>query len=278
MRYGFAFALLAVCFWCATGFKESTRLVKVKKDGTGVLHVRVLFNPALLPEQAVVFDEGKLKDAAGRYGLGVRFIAGKEIKADNGWRGYIAKYSFYDIGRLELLPDTLPDDADKGAADRRGWKFAFTKPEKADGVAILSILPRGTDPEAEGEDEEEEDDTTPAAKGGKKKAAADDDAAGTADEEEASVEVRRQLRGRRHSTYVQVEGKIVEAAAAPLAPYRSQKLSGTLVLADEQWEAMWRHPEARKLLKLDDPDIALLANRKVPGLRYLKKRLTVKFQ
>ena len=278
MRYGFFFALLAVCFVCTTGFKESTRLIKVQKDGTGVIHVRVLFNPALLPENAVVFDEAKLKEDASKYGLGVRYIAGKDIKAENGWRGFIAKYSFYDVSRLEILPDTLPPDIDREGAAKRGWKFAFTKPDKPDGAAILKIMPRDARAD-EGDDEAAGDDDDDDKKGAAATAAEDDDdAAAVTEEEETNVEVRRQLRGRRHVTYLQVEGKIAEAGVAKLTPYRSQKFPETLILDDEQWEVMWRNPEARKLLKMEDPDITLLANRKMPGLRILNKKLTVRFQ
>ena len=86
----------------ATGYKETTRIIKLSKDGSGVIHVRVLLNPQLMEEDSVYFMDKVLEQRAKYFGEGVRYIAGKDATGANGWKGYIAKYAFTDINKLKI--------------------------------------------------------------------------------------------------------------------------------------------------------------------------------
>ena len=109
----------------ACGFTESSRIIKVKKDGSGVILVRVLFNPKNLEEGEKAHDPEVLKKAI--FGKGVQYIVSTECKVEKtGWVGYLAKYAFADINDVRIFPASLPRAATVGADDviyKSGWRF-----------------------------------------------------------------------------------------------------------------------------------------------------------
>ncbi len=271
------------------GFRESTRIIKINKDGAGVIHVRVLFNPDYLKENAVVFNEVKLKKAAGKFGGGgIRFLAGQEQSSQNGWKGYIAKYAFSDVRKLKIYPLHLPADLDPKDDDMgpSGWRFGFTK----GGAATLKIIPlslgggneggraRGKEEDDEDEEwDEDEDDEDWDQDEGKDEDEwededeDDEDAEDEEEEDEEQLQARQQ--GRRDVTYIQVAGKIVENNAK----YSSQRLPNTIILNDEQWDVMWQSKRVQRLVKDGDLDIYELGN-KVKGYRTVLKRVSIRFE
>ena len=65
MRHACTLLLLATAWVLGSGFVKSTRIVKVKADGSGAIHVRRLFNLGL-PDEALAkraaLDKEKLKE------------------------------------------------------------------------------------------------------------------------------------------------------------------------------------------------------------------------
>ncbi len=292
--------LLFCVFALSTGFKEVTRIIKVNPDGTGVIHVRVLFNPKLLDENAKVFDLEKVKAEAGKLGTGVKYVAAKAITSEQtNWKGYIAKYSFYDIKELEIRPASLPSDIDveEFEDELAGWKFIFKKPDVEGGTASLKIIPANMalgdddddwedddddgwedddddwedddddDWEDDDDDDWEDDDDDD-----------DEDGDWAGDDDDDDPEERLQQRGRRYVTYVQVQGEVTKTDPEDMKTLQSKKMVNTITINDEQWEVMWTNPTARKYMKMENRNLAPLIGRKIAGFRTVNRKITVLFR
>ncbi|MEZ5329151.1 MAG: hypothetical protein R3F19_29235 [Verrucomicrobiales bacterium] len=101
------------------GCIESSVVVKVKKDGSGILHMRthtaaLVFNG----EEADNNDENipnreKLIAHAGKLGKGVTLQSFKKSKNRSGWPGFEVIYAFDDINDVEVHSLMISDDDEK---------------------------------------------------------------------------------------------------------------------------------------------------------------------
>ena len=248
------------------GFVESSRIIKVKKDGSGEILVRVLYNPKHLEEGEKYHNPEVLK--ATPYGMGVQFIVSTECKDEKtGWVGYLAKYTFADVNDIRIFPASIPRAATVGADDviyKSGWRFSTGKkkaaaPTEGDefdeeveeaapepevveapaepGAFKLEIIPLFTDFEPEGDD-------------------------GFVDGEEEELVVEEDLemkllqKGRRYVTYIQFLDEIDKENTTVPENYFSKTVENTVVLNDEQFDVMWSKPAARERILQEEPDFA----------------------
>ncbi len=284
-RFGIL-SILAACLMCSTGFVEMTRLIKVNKNGSGSIVVRVLYNPEQLTDDFQVHDVAKLKQAV--YGKGVRFVISKEVEGRNGWKGYMAKYHFSDVEELRIFPGSLPRAATADKEDEirlSGWRFEFKsvepvaaaddkeKPKKkkddamasAEKIQILEIVPLVTD--------------LPAEEGGGGDDFFDEAPPIVTNEEPEDLALREQQKGRRYVTYVQVDGTINDEKSTVPAGYKSKERPNTVVLNDEQFENIWKSgPTARTEIAAEEPNFARIHPDKTVGYRTMIKKAKIVFK
>jgi len=100
-----------------TGCLEVNTTIHLNKDGSGTLEESVLMSSEVLQmisafassfdstkadsNKFSLFKEDELRADTSKYGSGIKYITGKEIK-ENGKEGYRAIYSFTDINKLQI--------------------------------------------------------------------------------------------------------------------------------------------------------------------------------
>jgi hypothetical protein len=173
-----AFALLTIIGF--TGCIEESTVVKVKKDGSGVIHHREYSNAGAAmgalgglgggdAEDSEPDDEGpseeELKAQAKKMGEGVTLKSLRKGKNKNGWKGYEAIFAFEDINKLkvEMLGKDAgdleqPDPA--GDAPDEQEKPELVEFEMKDGVLTITTPdPDGGEGQTgTGKDESDEND------------------------------------------------------------------------------------------------------------------------
>ncbi|EDY16169.1 hypothetical protein CfE428DRAFT_6273 [Chthoniobacter flavus Ellin428] len=104
---------LAGCF-------QMERVIKLKPDGSGTIEETMMIPKAALADfqkfapgnkPPDVFDEDRLKQAAGKMGEGVTFVSAKKMSSDAG-EGFSVVYAFTDINKLKI--DQNPGDSMSG--------------------------------------------------------------------------------------------------------------------------------------------------------------------
>lgn len=117
MKTLFTVSLLFIFTVFFTGCLEVDTTIHLNKDGSGTLEETVLMSSQVVQMLASfansfdstaadsnsfsLFKEDELKSDTVKYGSGIKYISGKEIK-ENGKEGYTALYSFDDINKLEI--------------------------------------------------------------------------------------------------------------------------------------------------------------------------------
>ena len=169
-----AIAVLPTLF--LTSCFEQSIVVKVNKDGSGIVHERSYMNTAMggmmggligageegAEAEAAVPDilpsEDELKENASEMGEGVTFQSVSPSKNKAGWSGYEVVYAFTDINKVQLdmsdLGSSMGDDmaelAEEAGAEEEG-EPEFITFEMADGVLkIVTPDPSGSLAEAGG--------------------------------------------------------------------------------------------------------------------------------
>ena len=100
-----------------TGCLEVDTTIHLNKDGSGTLEESVLLSSQVIEmissfatsfdstsadtNKFSIFKEDELIADTAKYGSGVKYISGKEVK-ENGKEGYTAIYSFKDINKLKI--------------------------------------------------------------------------------------------------------------------------------------------------------------------------------
>jgi hypothetical protein len=115
-------------------------LMKLKKDGSGTLVEKVLFDASLLEELLSQMpgekmpkpwdvNEKELREQAAKKGQGVTFVSAKPV-ADGKWKGFEAIYAFTDVSKVSIEPnpgDRAPKAPGQPAEAGNPMKFTFTK-------------------------------------------------------------------------------------------------------------------------------------------------------
>lgn len=162
-----ALAVLALPTLLLTSCFEQSVVVKVNKDGSGIVHERSYVNDAMggmmsglvggEGEATVessgpdVPTEAELKENAASMGEGVTFKSVTPGKNKSGWGGYEVIYEFADVNKLELDMNSLGSSMSEGMEELAGEDAAgeeekeIIKFEMADGVlTILTPDPSGS--------------------------------------------------------------------------------------------------------------------------------------
>jgi hypothetical protein len=94
-----------------TACLDSTTLVKVKPDGSGIVEQTTLVNTAALKGmmgpnaggvKGPMMNRADLERTAARMGEGVKLVAMEPVKADSGFEGVKATFSFEDINKIQV--------------------------------------------------------------------------------------------------------------------------------------------------------------------------------
>jgi hypothetical protein len=131
----------------------SDTLIKIKPDGSGTVEQTILVNPKTfesfgamvgqmtgadgkpaprqIPTPADLLDEAKLKEAAARFGTGVRYVSSMPMKQGE-MDGARALFAFDDINALNVS-----QSPDGGAARQDPVVFRFDR--AADGGGVLTV-------------------------------------------------------------------------------------------------------------------------------------------
>ncbi len=113
---------LAVCLFVLPGCIEQSTVVKVDRNGSGIVHLRNHQQEVSLTigsKEVTAEDESKLPskerllELAEKMGEGVRLKSAKETKNRSGWPGYELVFEFDDINQLVLTDEFFsPSDGD----------------------------------------------------------------------------------------------------------------------------------------------------------------------
>lgn len=251
------------------GCVESTALVKVNKDGSGLLVVQEFLSPQItqmmegmgqamgeaLGGMAGETAEGEapkpapkpaadplalFKDSIEKklatLGEGAKLVSSQAKTNAAGWKGYTATYSFKDINAVSVaLGDNSKEESGDGMPVDTGVKFQF----KPGDVAELSILPVKNEAPAEKAEPE---------------APAEDPAM-------MMQMMGPMLKGMRMALFVQVDGEIVETNA------RYVKKPNIVTVMDMPMDKVLANPEAAKLMGKKGPEVtAKLIELQIPGV------------
>lgn len=115
---------------------EDSTVVKVSKDGSGLVHVRQFVRMHTSEDDVKVPDEAELNANAKRMGEGVSFESVKATHNAKGWFGYEVLYSFQDINSLTLHRANQGTKNKDGSETEAGLEFRFTM---EDGVLEASV-------------------------------------------------------------------------------------------------------------------------------------------
>jgi hypothetical protein len=180
-----ALALFGI-FGLASCIEEST-VVKIHKDGSGIIHTRKYENTAagagLLgglggdadaageEEEIDAPTEEEFKAKAGAMGEGVTFKSLRKGKNKSGWTGYEAIYAFKDINQVKLdlnMKDAddlkQPEDDPDAPAKQGGEATELVTFEMKDGVLKIRTPDPADRKPGDGEDEEGKDEAAEGAR------------------------------------------------------------------------------------------------------------------
>ena len=163
-----------------TGCLEESTVVKINKDGSGVIHTRKYENTqagkGLLgglgggedreEKEIDAPTEEELKAKARTMGEGVTFTSLHKGKNKSGWTGYEAIFAFKDINKVKLdlnmkdADDMKQPEADQEAPDEEngGEKPELVTFEMKDGLLKIRTPDPEEGKEGKEKDQEEEDD------------------------------------------------------------------------------------------------------------------------
>jgi hypothetical protein len=138
----------------SSGCLSSDTVIKVRADGSGTIEQSILVNPKTfehfagmmgqmagaegqpagpMPSPKDMLDEAKLKEAAGRFGPGVRFVSAAPITQGD-LQGARAVFAFDDINALSVSQGPGP-----GGRQHTESPVTFRLDKRADGAAVLTI-------------------------------------------------------------------------------------------------------------------------------------------
>jgi len=208
-----------------TGCLEESTVVKISKDGSGLIHTRKYENTqagkGLLgglggdedkeEEEIYAPTEEELKAKAKAMGEGVTFKSLRKGKNKSGWTGYEAIYAFKDINKLKLdlnmksADDMKPAEDDAEAPDKANAEVAdLVTFEMKDGTLKI----RTPDPsEQEKDNDEDQGEQEDPAEG------AQDPFADEPDDPQMMAIMAAMFAGAKVGFFVEIDGEIAETDA-----------------------------------------------------------------
>lgn len=254
-----AIGLIVVMTVFGQGCLNSSTLIKVRPDGTGTIEQTLLVNPRSfeslavmaeqmgggegkkgtsgLPSPKDLLDEAKLKEAASKFGRGVRYVSSTPLKQGD-LEGARAIFAFDDINALSV--DQSPQGS---SAEREAVTFRL---ERGANGSVLSVTLPDRDP--------------------KDKAAAAPPARSLAQPipPEALALVKPFFEGMRVAIALDVEGTILKTNADHVAGSR-------VTLLDVDFSELLKNPAAFEKLGALGPGASIndvkAATKDMPGLK-----------
>ena len=171
-------ALAATVLLAMSGCFQYATLVELNADGSGKLHLRVLFSKELDSNSSKSGDKSKtaaMMEKAQQHfvamteqlGDGVTFVETKRIESKPGWIGLQATYAFVDVNKLKLPtePPEFPDSKEKSDSKEKEKSdtkekspiftgrgpYIFQYTPGADNKLEVRIEPPTADPKTNGE-------------------------------------------------------------------------------------------------------------------------------
>ena len=112
---------LAPLAFLLTSCLESSTVVKVKKDGSGLVHIRVYKQTATSEDDVELPTEESVQELAAKMGPDVKVSSVKKAHNPKGWYGYEVIFEYPDINQVQIFFDKAkegdkekPDDKKTG--------------------------------------------------------------------------------------------------------------------------------------------------------------------
>ncbi len=263
--------LMIAAIFC-TGCIEYKLTVKVKSDGSGTIHEKVMLGEAFTEmmtslmalggeetnEEFSMYDEEQLIADASKMGKSVKFIKGEKI-SEKTREGYLAIYSFNDINDLKLEQDPsdvmpMGDMNVESESDGNPMTFNFKKGNPSELTVFLpdEEVGKGDQNEYETSSEYENEEFN----------------------EEALEELRKYVKDFRIIIKLEVDGNIVGTNATHVK-------ENLITLVDMNFDKMLDSPE--KLAELEKYKNAEMSDLKeflkeIPGIKFeLKEKIEINF-
>lgn len=263
---------IVLCLCGLTGCFETTNLVKLNKDGSGSIQVRMSMSPKLAAmvtggeeagaEGDKIYEEEKVKAEAANFGEGVTFVSGKEITRENGWKGYVARYDFADINKVSFnFEQKEGEDGNMGGGgfmeDIKSISFKYTA---GDVNSLKVIVAKKTAEELAAD----KGDATEA-----------DGAEEMTDEKlaETKEQMRSMFEGMRVSYFLSVDGEITEATTA----FRDTEDPKMIALIDIDLDSLIADDKSFTALAKAGSG-ADMATMKLTGIRVQREDATISFK
>lgn len=159
LRSIFSGILIIACVCLLSGCLKNKVLVKVKKDGSGVIVVTRIFSAKIakiIAAQSIqgggaaskLINEEQIKREANSFGTDIKFKKMKELNKADGSKGYIALYAFDDINDVKIPVNLIMQPSGKTVT------FDFERDKK--GISKLTVnLEKIEIPEASQNDKKE---------------------------------------------------------------------------------------------------------------------------
>ena len=273
---------------------EQSAVVKVKKDGSGIVHVRSYTNtaaaagmfggaPGAVPEDAgpELPSEEDLTAQAAEMGEGVTFESLTPGKNKSGWDGYDVIFAFEDINKLKLSMNVMGDmesmTGDLGdlaaetdtpveeAADEEVMTFKMV-----DGLLEIRTPDPDMDDVAGGGGEDDPE----GVEGG-----ADNPFAGAAEDPQAMAMMGMMLKGARVGLFVEADGEIAESNAKHLNGTMATIMMMDLAKVMANAESMQKMEELSKADAPEDRESIQKLMDEIPGMTAdVQDPITIKFK
>lgn len=107
------YLLTAFCAFLLTSCYENSIVIKVNKDGSGLVHHRQYIRAQTTEEDVKLPTNEELLVIAAEMGPNVKVTSAKKAHNPQGWYGYEVIYSFPDINKLTIKPNSPKTDEEK---------------------------------------------------------------------------------------------------------------------------------------------------------------------
>ena len=210
-RKALTVVLLCLSPFLVAGCLQMERIVRVNRDGSGVLIERLVLGGGMVemlrgtsaatqPEGQPfsIRDDEELRGKAANFGEGVRFLSAKDLETDFG-KGFEARYAFTDINKLRVGQDpgeSMPGEQAAAVKDDESkfTTFTFHPANPAELIVHWPVEEADAEPEADS-------------------AEASDEASSPEQEQMAMEMMKTAFKDMRVAIHIEVVGDILETNA-----------------------------------------------------------------
>lgn len=248
-RAGAAMLAMAAALLLPSCF-ESHSTVKVKKDGSGTMEIKMIMGAQMTEMMKMaaqqggevknpLTDEKELKAQTKKMGEGVEFVGVEELKFDDGRTGALATYKFADIRKVKMEPGSGPpgggEGEDEGKSNSQPVAFDFTPGDQAKLTIKMPPMDKGKDKEAAAPAKEEAKEEDPAAAEGEPEVVEGKD-------DPSMQMMTKMFEGMKVSMDIEVEGEVSASNA-------THRAGSKVTLMEIDMGKMMANPDVAKKLK-----------------------------